>query len=155
MQLHGLNKAIVDTILSRAVHSHPLSRPTMPFNGEENPFRRYIVNMPEENRAICIKIGKDRACGSEDMHCQWGRNPFPAIRDAAYRRTGPPTQATCTKNWQRSRVWFRRYPRGQTDKQTDPQSHRRNPQMSYFSEITSVMASILVMQASELWPFGV
>jgi len=34
------------------------------------------------------------------------------------RKTEPRPTATC-KKWQKSRVWFRRYPRGQTDTHTN------------------------------------
>jgi len=53
---------------------------------------RSIVNMSEEDRATGIgnvrkKYSNDRACGSGDICIVTGEdNPFPAIRDAAYRQ---------------------------------------------------------------------
>ena len=62
------------------------------------------------------------------MHFNGEENPFPATDDAAYRKYvgGGPSHGhrqRAQKNWQRSRVWFRRYPRGQTDRPTDPQTY--------------------------------
>ena len=53
---------------------------------------RPIVNVSEEDRATDVgnmhkKFGKDRACCFGDICIVKGEeNPFPAIRDAAYRK---------------------------------------------------------------------
>jgi len=56
---------------------------------------------------------------------------FPAIGDAAYRQHagGGPSHGDrqpAQKNWQKSLVWFHRYPVGQTDIQTDRQTDAIN-----------------------------
>ena len=79
------------------------------------------------------------------IHFQWRRKPLPGNRQCGLsstcrRRTEPWTQATCIKNLVRSRVWFTRYPGGQTD----PQTHRQTYSSQYFATAPVGEVTILV-----------
>jgi len=69
-------------------------------------------------------------------------NPFPAIRDAAYRQLAVGGSSHRHRQheqqiWQRSRIWFRRYPCGQTDRQTHRHTHHNNLATAPAGEVTS------------------
>jgi len=58
----------------------------------------------------------------------------PEVRNVSqrrHRRTEPRPQATCTKNWWRSAVWFSSYARRQTDRRT----HKLTYSSQYFATL--------------------